>query len=105
MGYYGPNKDLLGNIGSSYWQYNAVDDVNHTIKYLIIFFLVDVSSLLLCGFLLWYFGKINLYNAFAALQEEFGLVFAVSLAGSLNGVTKYIIRNYPLLIFMYIVFI
>ena len=102
MGYYGPNKDLLGNIGSSYWQYNAVDDVNHTIKYLIIFFLVDVSSLLLCGFLLWYFGKINLYNAFAALQEEFGLVFAVSLAGSLNGVIRNTIRNYPLLKFIFI---
>ena len=87
IGYYGPNKNLLGDIGSSYWQYDAVQNMNHTVMYLGIFFLIDLSSLLMCAFLLRYFGEISMYKAYAVLQEEFGLVFAVSLAGSLNGVS------------------
>ena len=88
IAFYGPNAALIGDIGNSYWQYIAVEDVEHTIKYLFLFFLIDSISLVLCTFLLWNVCKISMYKAYAALQVEFGLAFALFMSASLTGVSR-----------------
>ena len=51
--YYGPNAKIIGNIGNSYWQFNAVKDVGKTIEFISMFFFIDsVASfyaLIFCG--------------------------------------------------------
>lgn len=84
--YYGPNAELIGDIKNGYWQYTAVQDVENTIKVISIFWLVDMSSLLICSMLLWVFCKVNLYRSYAALLTEFGWGFWIAMTISVNGV-------------------
>ena len=85
IAYYGPNSDVIGNIRNSYWQYTAIQDINHAIQYLCTFFIVDFLGLLLCFYLLWRTCGINLYKVCAALIDEFRVSFAISLGMFFNG--------------------
>ena len=93
MAYFGPNATLIGNVKNSYWQFRATQDINHTIVYLCIFFLIDLLSLLLCAQILWKLCNISLYKVFAALQKEFGYALAYCLVNYLNGVSIELILN------------
>ena len=98
LGYYGPNAGIIGNIGNSYWQYAAVENVTHTVQNVLAFFIFDVLGLLLTGTLLWQYCRINLYNAYVAVQKEFGLFMLINLAVTLNGVIAICYRfNYSLI--------
>ena len=77
--YFGPNAEIIGNIGNSYWQYNAVIDVGHTLQNLVIIFFIDLGSLIISAFILWTFGRINIYRAFSFYQKEYGLVFMINV--------------------------
>jgi hypothetical protein len=78
--YFGPNASIIGNIKNDYWQFEQVRDVGHTVGSILIFFLIDASSLVVSSFILWRFCRINLYRAFEVLQKEFGVLFAMNLA-------------------------
>ena len=68
---YGPNVKLFGNIGSSYWAYREIDDINQGIENMVYLFLVDFSSVVVTAFILRIKCKINLWKAFHELQKEF----------------------------------
>ena len=102
MAFYGPNGDVIGAIRNSYWHFSAVDDIAHTIKFVCMFFLIDFSSLVICAILLWFCSKINFYYAYAAIQKEFGVPFAATLALVMNGVSKKISSQVTWLYYYYI---
>lgn len=85
MAYYGPNSDIIGNIKNSYWQYNAIEEINHSIQYLSTFFFVDFFGLLICFYLLRRTSGINLYKVCAALIDEFKMPFAIGFGMFFNG--------------------
>ena len=85
MAYYGPNSEVIGNIGNSYWQYNSIEHIDHAISYLCIFFVIDFLCLVICFYLLWHTCKIDLYKAYAALIHEFSGEFAIVLGVFFNG--------------------
>ena len=86
--YFGPNRDKLGNVGNSYWQYQAVDDFNGYVQPIFYLILIDLCSMLIGSILLWSVCGINLYRAYAALEKEFGRVFMINLAFILSGVSR-----------------
>ena len=88
LAYFGPNAELIGDIGNSYWQFSAVEDVGGTILIVSIFFFVDLLSLVFSTFLLKRFCQISVYQAYIALQKEFSLMFNVVLAARRNPVSK-----------------
>ena len=79
VSYYGPNSTLIGNVGSSYWQYNAVKDGEQYVKNILIFFFVDFCSGVASAIIFKVFCKINLAKAFVILEKEFALCFSVQL--------------------------
>ena len=85
LGFYGPNKDIIGDIGASYWQFKAIEDIGRMIQLLSAFFVVDSVSLLITTYLLWKFCNVNLYKGFVALKGEFGWAFATSFTVNLTG--------------------
>ena len=87
--YIGPNCELIGNVGNSYWQYRAVDDFKHTILYVSILFFIDLLSLVTCVYLLWNFCKINLIQFYIKVQKEFGNGFVIVMSSTLNAVSIY----------------
>ena len=90
--YFGPNSGLIGNIGNDYWQYSKIEYVEDSIEFVIVFMFVDLGSLILISILLWKLYRINLYRAFSALQKEFYVGFAASLAIAFNAVRNYFIK-------------
>ena len=87
IAYYSPNSHLLGNIGNDYWQYEKVDDVEHVIENIFMFFAVDCISAVVCFLLLWGTCRINMFRAWSCLQKEFGMIFAVNMAHLVNSVS------------------
>ena len=86
IAYFGPNSQLIGHVGSQYWQYNPIDDLDHNIRYILMFFFVDLGSLFASGALLWFFCRIQLHQAFIAIQSEFGVVFTIQMGDALGKV-------------------
>ena len=88
--YYGPNSELIGNVGNSYWQYSAIEDIERTIKYILAFFVIDLGSLVVTSITLWSSYQINLYKAYVVLQKEFGFLFWFSMAAQMYAVSIHI---------------
>ena len=80
VAYQGPNSTLIGNVGSSAFHYKKVEDIGNTVKNMFFFFIVDCSSILTNGFILWLTCKINFFKAMAALQLEFGPIICLMIS-------------------------
>ena len=95
MAYYGPNSEIIGNVRNSWFHFIAIEDLEYTLKMVATFFFVDLGSLAVSAGLIWKFGSINFFQAFAALQNEFWLAFGNNLVTSFLGVsTRLIITSY-----------
>lgn len=78
--YIGPNGKLFGNILNNYWQYSAIENIGNYLIRTAILFCVDIASAGASAFILWVFCKINLWEAFLKIQQEFWKVFSIFLA-------------------------
>ena len=79
VAYFGPNAELFGNISNSYWSYKSIEDLQETLENMMLLFLIDFSSTILCSIILWFSCSINLWKVFVVLQKEFKNAFCVSL--------------------------
>ena len=86
--YISPNGELFGNIGNSYWGYEAIEDIEQTLMNMLFLFGVDFSTTIICAALLWIFCRINIWIAFLELQTEFGTIFCVFLGRLLITVSS-----------------
>ena len=75
----GPNFQLFGNMGNSYWAYTAIEDINKTLRNIMIFFVVDFSSTVITALISWYSCNIKLWKALQDIQNEFGKYFSLIL--------------------------
>ena len=110
VAYNGKNAPLMGGIGSSKWQYNEIEDVYATIGMMMMFFVTDLSSVVVCSLLLWVYCKINFFKAVFQIIDEFGLLFIVLVGYVISMVSNFIpahssiyssskITSYDLIIF------
>ena len=88
IAYYGNNSTLIGNVGSSDFQFREIEDIGQTIKNMLVMFLVDFSSLIISGFILLIVCNINLMNAIGALEIEFGTTFLTILSMNVTAVSN-----------------
>lgn len=79
VAFYGPNAEIFGNIGNSYWTYVAIEDIGQTTSIMGVFFLVDFCSTLVSAVILWRTCQIMLWTAFLESQKEFGKFYCVIL--------------------------
>ena len=92
MAYNGPNANLLGNIQLTIWHYQSpIVEIEAVVYNVGLLFLVDLSSFVINGILLWYFCGINLLRTLKNLQQEFWLAFAIAEAYLLMEVIMIII--------------
>ena len=90
VAYNGKNAPLMGGIGSSMWQYNEIEDVYATLGMMMMFFVTDLSSVVVCSLLLWAYCKINFFKAVFQIIDEFGLLFIVLVGYVICMVSNYI---------------
>ena len=83
MAFYGPNTELIGNVGNSYWQFSRVDDVNWNFLVLLGLFVIDIICLFLNSSIIWIFSNVNMFNEFCAAMEKYWYIMALKLANNL----------------------
>ena len=92
IAYYGPNSMILGNIGNSYWQYHAVEDITDTLSSVSLMFLVDLVSGIFIGVILKILFSINLLKTCGEMVQKFWPLMAIKIATLASRVTyRYII--------------
>ena len=79
MAYYGPNAELLGNVKSEYWQYEAVEDVSGTFLVMLWLFVMGIVCLALSSSILWIFSRVNLFKEFGSVLKKYWFILAVKL--------------------------
>ena len=79
VAFYGPNAEIFGNVGNSYWGFSAIEDISLTLMNMGIIFLADFSSTLICAGILWLTCEISLWKALFELQKEFRYCFCLAL--------------------------
>ena len=87
VGFYGPNCNLIGNVGATIWQYSGIQNINETIMTIIALFLADFFSSITSSMILWFFCKINFLKALMALEKECRGVICLILCSSVVTVS------------------
>ena len=87
IAYYGPNADILGNIGNSQWQYEAIPDIRKLVESLMLMFVIDICSAIIAGLLLWKLCCINVLRKACAVIQEYWAIIAVVVSHFLNYVS------------------
>ena len=86
IAYYGPNMEILGNVGSDMWQYERVEDVSVELKTTALLFMIDAILAFVTGVILWLFCKLNVIKTYCYIVYHYGLYISTTTAGSLCAV-------------------
>ena len=86
MAFYGPNAELIGNVKLTIWQHEAVTDINELLKNIYIFLIIDFSSAIVNGFLLWKTCRINSFKILKQMQKNYWLIMGLQEAMLFLGV-------------------
>ena len=90
VAFYGPNAEIFGNVGNSYWGFSAIEDIHLTLMNMGRIFLFDFCSTLVSACILWLTCEISLWKAMLELQKEFSSYFSLALGYYLIVVCKLI---------------
>ena len=88
IAYYGPNAELLGTVRSEYWHHVPVKEIGLFMENLGLFLLADCISLGTTYVVFLVICKVNVLRAFANMQKEYWLLFAVNTAYTINMVSS-----------------
>ena len=91
IAYNGPNYNIIGNIGSSMWQFKKIENLNQVLFVGIEMFVFDTMSCVFAGVILWKFCSINLLLQVFDVIKKFGYFISLQLSVALIAVSqKYI---------------
>ena len=86
--YFGPNKNILGNIGCSIWKYRKVEDFWSSIIPVGEMALIDCVSLIVSGILLWRFCNIQLANEYCRTMKKYWVHMVFTGGIYVSGVSE-----------------
>ena len=86
LAYFGPNAEILGNIGNDYWQYKSIHDIWKLVQVVLVMFLIDSCSALISGCMLWKVCSIHFWRETCELIRNSWPIIAVGIAHYLNYV-------------------
>ena len=91
IAYYGPNKNILGNIGCAIWKFKKVEDLTPLIA-VAEMALLDTGSAILAGGLLWMFCRINIFHEYCKTIKKYWVHVAFHGGSFLSMVSTLYIR-------------
>ena len=74
----GDNAPVLGNIGNSYWHYQAPDNVVDAVTNLFLFLILDVVTILFSMIFFKCWANFNFVKMYSYLQKEYGMMMSIS---------------------------
>ena len=84
--FYGPNHDVMGNVGCDYWTFQKVEDLNAFLMPVLLMTLFDCSSGLVSGVLLWKYCRINIIREYCSAIQRYWVLLGLFGAANLFSV-------------------
>ena len=88
MAYYGPNSEIMGNIGNDYWSYIKIKNLGSLLAGIFKMFSIDVFSFLLGSCLIWKFSSFNCIIEGCKTMKRYWHFITVTLTGAVVRVCK-----------------
>ena len=88
VAYYGPNSTILGGIRNEYWNYKKVEDIDNIMTVGVEMFILDSTSCLICGLVLYMFCRINLFQEYCKVIMQCWTIMSVLIPGKLLSVSN-----------------
>ena len=89
IAYYGPNSNLFIGIRKSCWGINEIEDIEKVIIAGLEMFILDLSSAIISGLILYKYCSINLLQKFCMTIKQCWTIIAISISSSLVEVNIY----------------
>ena len=89
IAYYGPNSNLFVGIRKSCWGINEIEDIEKVIIAGLEMFILDLSSAIISGLILYKYCSINLFQKFCMTIKQCWTIIAISISSSLVEVNIY----------------
>ena len=86
VAYFGPNKDIIGNVGNTSWHFDEVESLDSPLIIMSFLFLVHLVSIVIWTLLLRMVCGIRYLDGYMHIQKEYWLIMAIHEAYSLNEV-------------------
>ena len=74
IAYYGPNYGILGNVGCSYWTFQAPKNLIDLFTPVLLMTVIDTGSAVVAGIALWKFCRINIFWKYCEVIQQFWLI-------------------------------
>ena len=87
VAYYGPNAEILGNIGNGYWQYESIDDIWNVVQAVLVMAAIDGLSAVIVGCMLWRVCSIHILREARKLIGYLWPLIVINIANYLNYVS------------------
>ena len=69
--YFGPNKNILGNVGCTIWHFKKVNNLFAFLMPVIEMALIDLGSAVLASVSLWWFCRMNLWREYCCTIRKY----------------------------------
>ena len=83
MAYYGPNSNLLSNIGRTYWG-EEIKDIRLLLLTMSALFSIDTLSILINSLCLWKAVKVNMLSEFCRVLSKYWYFMTIYIAEGMN---------------------
>ena len=83
IGYYGPNSDVLGNIGAEKWTWQKIFDVEKFSMAVLRMFVIDLLALLINSLILWKFCSVHAIKGLCYLIRNYWSLITVTMGGAI----------------------
>ena len=102
MAYYGPNAEIIGNVKFNQWHFKAITDLEQYVSNLALLFIVDLSSAMISGVILWTTCKINMFKTLQKIQKDLWYFWAIYDTYKFMNVSNTIIVTNTILLYDYL---
>ena len=91
IAYYGPNYDIIGSVGCSYWTFDKVEDILAFLMPVLTMAILDCGSALIAGVLLLKFCQVNIIEEYNSMIKKYWMLLAFFGANNVNTVIRSVI--------------
>ena len=84
LAFYGPNAEILANIGSNFWG-KPIDDIYQVVSMMLLLFAVDTISAVINSICIWKATKIDMLQEFCCVLRKYWYFMAIKLSYTMAG--------------------
>ena len=86
--FYGPNHDVIGNVGCGYWSFQKIEDLNTFLLPVMLMAFLDTASVIISGALLHIYCNTNILLEYCRVVKRYWMILAIDGAAYFLAVLK-----------------